>query len=136
MKYRFIHRIFTFLLLGVFFLCGHSSNLMALDLTKGHSEKIKLGKHLDILEDKLGELSFDDILKGNHKQKFIRAKTDTPNKRFTKSVFWLRFKLSQKQVPLPSYYLVFAFAGTDNGSGSREGKRFFPLRRKLSFKPQ
>ena len=30
----------------------------------------------------------------------------------------------------------FAFAGTDNGSGAREGKRFFPLRRKLSFKPQ
>ena len=73
MKYSFKQKIISLLLLGVFFLCGHSFNLMALDLTKGHSEKIKLGKHLDILEDKLGELSFDDILKGSHKQKFIWA---------------------------------------------------------------
>ena len=108
-----MHKTFLSLFLGIIFFCGHSFNLMALDLTKGHSEKIKLGKHLDILEDKLGELSFDDILKGNHKEKFIRAKTDFPNKRFTKSAFWLRFKLSQKQVPLPSYFLVFSFAGTD-----------------------
>ncbi|MDP5145268.1 hypothetical protein ORI98_02285 [Shewanella sp. ULN5] len=29
-----------------------------------------------------------------------------------------------------------AFAGNARGSGSREGKRFLPFRRKLSFKPQ
>ena len=68
MKHYFIYKTFLSLFLGIIFFCGHSFNSMALDLTKGHSEKIKLGKHLDILEDTLGELSFDDILKGSHKQ--------------------------------------------------------------------
>ena len=74
----------------------------------------KLGKYLHILEDKKGELTFDDILKKNHAQKYITVNKDAPNMGFTFSTFWIKFTLSNQSQKNFLYYLVYGFPGLDS----------------------
>ena len=69
------------------------SKVLELSETK---DTYKLGKYLHILEDKKGELTFDDILKKNHAQKYITVNKDAPNMGFTFSTFWIKFTLSNQ----------------------------------------
>ena len=96
-----------FLVLGTF--SANSKTLILNDLTKS----IKLGKYLSILEDKKGELSFDDILKGNHSQKYITTKKDSPNMGFTFSTFWVKFTVTNQSEKSSLYYFIYEFPGID-----------------------
>ena len=55
-----------------------------------------LGKYISILEDEEGTLTFDDILKGNHPQKYFTVDKDAPNLGFSLSTFWVKFTLTNE----------------------------------------
>ena len=87
------------------------SKVLELSETK---DTYKLGKYLHILEDKKGELTFDDILKKNHAQKYITVNKDAPNMGFTFSTFWIKFTLSNQSQKNFLYYFVYGFPGLDS----------------------
>ena len=78
------------------------------------TDSYKLGKYLSILEDKKGELTFDDILKKNHVQKYITIDKDSPNMGFTFSTFWIKFTVSNQSQKNSLYYFVYEFPGLDS----------------------
>jgi signal transduction histidine kinase len=49
-----------------------------------------IGKHLEIFEDKAGELEFRQII---HEKGFVKSTDDTPNMGLSKSTFWIRFSI-------------------------------------------
>ncbi len=53
-----------------------------------------LGLYLDILEDKEGRLSIEEILSDEVSQRFVPSQSEVPNYGFTDSVYWARFQLS------------------------------------------
>ena len=96
-----------FLVLGSFSV--NAKTLVLDDKTKS----VKIGKYLSILEDKKGDLTFDDILKGNHPQKYITTKKDSPNMGFTFSTFWVKFTISNQSEKNSLYYFIYEFPGID-----------------------
>ncbi len=52
-----------------------------------------LGSHLDLLEDKTGGLTFNDVCCSNLTELFKTCKQSIPNFGFTDSVYWARFTL-------------------------------------------
>ena len=59
------------------------------------------------------ELTFDDILKGNHSQKYITTKKDSPNMGFTFSTFWVKFTITNQSEKSSLYYFIYEFPGID-----------------------
>ena len=72
-----------------------------------------LGKYISILEDKEGTLTFDDILKGNHPQKYFTVDKDAPNLGFSLSTFWVKFTLTNETKNTSSFFFVYEFPGID-----------------------
>ena len=103
--------VFKLILKGILvFLIACSTQAESLVLK---SEKpYLLGKHLSFLEDKNGNLTFEDILKGNHNQKYFKIKKDAPNLGFTHSYYWVKFSLTNSSSH-DFYYLLYEFPGLD-----------------------
>lgn len=55
--------------------------------------KYPLGRFLEILEDKDGDLTIRDVTSPELSNRFIKSKWETPNYGYTDSVFWVRFGL-------------------------------------------
>ena len=49
-----------------------------------------IGRYLDILEDKQGHLSIEDVTSPEMSSQFIRSNVDVPNFGFSKSAYWIR----------------------------------------------
>ena len=69
---------------------------MAADIIKLEDEKVQtlsLGSYVEILEDKTGKLSIDDVTSDAYAEQFVKHNKDTINLGISNSVFWLRFTL-------------------------------------------
>ncbi|MBK8396689.1 MAG: hypothetical protein IPL26_15825 [Leptospiraceae bacterium] len=62
-----------------------------------------LGLYLEILEDKEGKLTIDDIQKPELENLWMKSKSDVPSFGFSKSIYWVRFQLATKSEK--EYYL-------------------------------
>jgi signal transduction histidine kinase len=49
-----------------------------------------IGKHIEIFEDKTGELTFEQII---HQNGFVKSEVETPNMGLSQSTFWIRFSV-------------------------------------------
>ena len=63
---------------------------VVLDESQG---KFPLGMHLDILEDKEGDLDLSAVMKPEHESHFFPSTSKVPNFGFTKSAYWVKFTL-------------------------------------------
>ena len=88
-------------------------SIKAETLTLKGQESRYIGKHLSFLEDKKGTLSLDDILKGNHSQKYFKLNKDAPNLGWTSSSYWIKFSLTNEVKSNPFYFLLYEFPGID-----------------------
>jgi len=82
-------------LLGVF-VSASLQPAMAADIIKLEDEKVQilsLGSYVEILEDKTGKLSIDDVTSDAYAEQFVKHNKDTINLGISNSVFWLRFTL-------------------------------------------
>lgn len=90
--------------------------------------------NLQILEDKTGQLTLDDIL--NHRYSGVFLPTSNPvNKGYSDSVFWLKFNLDNKVSPETLHYLKidyslddlrFYYPNSDNTYESMHGGETIP----------
>ena len=71
----------------LFFLLLLGQNVFA-ETIEYNGGKELIGKHLYILEDKTGNLSFEDII---NNPAFRKSSNDVPNFNLTKSTFWVKF---------------------------------------------
>jgi PAS domain S-box-containing protein len=60
------------------------------------SKAIEMDDYLEIMEDSETTLTINNILSGNYDAKFISAKDSKLNIGFTRSAYWLRFKVTNK----------------------------------------
>ncbi|MFO7606028.1 MAG: 7TM diverse intracellular signaling domain-containing protein [Desulfurivibrionaceae bacterium] len=68
-------------------------------------ESYPLGKHLEILEDPDGTLTFEEVSREPYASKFTANKEKSPNFGFTDSAYWVRFAL-RKQSPAAEKWLL------------------------------
>ena len=60
----------------------------------GTEEQYVIGRNLEILEDKAGILSFREVSSPELSGRFTRSLRDIPNYCLSKSVFWVRFRVT------------------------------------------
>ncbi|MEJ2600415.1 MAG: 7TM-DISM domain-containing protein, partial [Anaerolineales bacterium] len=56
-------------------------------------EKYPLGRHLEILMDASGELTFQEVSSAAYQDRFTPSQVDVPNFGFQKAVYWVRFRV-------------------------------------------
>jgi len=81
--------------LSFVFVSASLQPVMAADVIKLDEQvhNLPLGSHVEILEDKTGKLSIDDVSSDAYAEQFIKHTKDTINLGISNSVFWLRFTL-------------------------------------------
>ncbi len=107
-----------------------------LDLKKEVS-KYPLGFHLDILEDKNGVWTLDDVRSSGIEKKWIPSQKPVPNFGYTSSVYWIRFRIRGNSQLSGEWYLEvgyspldhiqFYFQGTDGIYHMKETGDLFPF---------
>ncbi|MCB1158065.1 MAG: hypothetical protein KDK45_11225, partial [Leptospiraceae bacterium] len=80
-KLTFVY-IFLFILFPLF-----ASPIIHLQKNKG---KITIGKSIEILEDKTGELSFEEILSDKKSRAFQKSIYEYYNIGFSNSIYWIK----------------------------------------------
>jgi len=68
-----------------------------------------VGTYLDILEDKEGKLTIDQVTSHEHERNFFPNKKKTPNFGYTDSVYWLRFKLKNLSTENKNWLLEIGY---------------------------
>ena len=68
-----------------------------------------LGLYLEILEDKEKELKFEDISSPEFDSRFIPNQTAVPNFGFSKSAYWVRFRVNNKAKITTRWLLELSF---------------------------
>ena len=86
-----LHFIIAFII--IFFLTLPVYSVQDLPV-KDSDEKIFLGSRCETLEDKSGNLNVYSIISGEYDNRFEPVKSTIPNYGFTKSVYWVRFNLT------------------------------------------
>jgi PAS domain-containing protein len=80
------------------------------DLSINDSEdKIFIGNRCETLEDKPGSINVYSIISGDYNNRFKQVKSIIPNYGFTKSVYWVRFNLSNNSMSEFSKVLEIGF---------------------------
>jgi len=64
-------------------------------LEKGRDE-YHIGKHLYILEDKDGDLTFEDVSSEKFSKNFRKSDREIPNFSYTKSAYWVKFQVESR----------------------------------------
>ena len=91
----------------------HISTTLADAILLGDSQsEYALGKHLQILEDRGGDLTIDQVASTPYDNQFADSKSLVPNFGFSGSVFWIRFTLRNDTSSSAEWYLVQQFANT------------------------
>ncbi|MBF0120768.1 MAG: response regulator [Desulfobacterales bacterium] len=67
-----------------------------------------IGLYLDILEDKKGELTIDDVTIPPFSEDFVKSSWEVPNLGYTNSIYWIKFTLSSKNQKVKTWLLDFA----------------------------
>ncbi|HNX25033.1 MAG TPA: 7TM diverse intracellular signaling domain-containing protein [Spirochaetota bacterium] len=88
---KWLHFIIAFII--IFFLTLPVYSVQDLPV-KDSDEKIFLGSRCETLEDKSGNLNVYSIISGEYDNRFEQVKSTIPNYGFTKSVYWVRFNLT------------------------------------------
>jgi len=88
---KWLHFIIAFII--IFFLTLPVYSVQDLPV-KDSDEKIFLGSRCETLEDKSGNLNVYSIISGEYDNRFEPVKSTIPNYGFTKSVYWVRFNLT------------------------------------------
>jgi PAS domain S-box-containing protein len=100
---------FLFFILGFPRLARAKQTLVLSDL----KQEYELGLHLEILADPSARLSLEDILKPEYEAKFISSPRQVPNFGFTKSAFWVRFKVRNEASTRSPWALQLSYANMD-----------------------
>ena len=97
-------------LLTIIILVGLNGLLVAqpVVLEEG-KEKHSLGLYLEVLEDTLGGLTFEQIHSKEYENLFIKNKTNIPNFSFSNSVYWLKFQVKSELSSMQIWVLELAF---------------------------
>ncbi len=85
--------------------------LFTIPLTDTHAS---LGKHIDVYEDKNGELDIDDIRTPEIAQRFTPSEMDEPGFGFTTSVYWVRLTISNPLEKKVEWFLENAYPLIDS----------------------
>ncbi|MDC0254436.1 ATP-binding protein [Bacteriovoracales bacterium] len=104
-------KLFLFTLYSLFFsirLCAETPPVI---LEKG-KEKYQIGLYLDILEDKVGNLTISDVSGQKWSKNFKRSTSPSPNLGRSTSTFWARFKVRNLS-PSKKWILSNNFTGQD-----------------------
>ena len=56
-------------------------------------DEYQLGRHLEILRDASGELTFQDVSSAAYRDRFTLSQVETPNFGFQKAAYWVRFRI-------------------------------------------
>ncbi|HMV41674.1 MAG TPA: sensor histidine kinase [Leptospiraceae bacterium] len=72
-----------------------------------------LGLYLEILEDKEGKLTIEDVQKPEMEKLWVRSDKEVPSFGYSESVFWLRFKIENKLKSKEDWLLDIAFPPID-----------------------
>ncbi len=72
-----------------------------------------IGTYLEILEDKTGKLTFEEISSDKYKDSFVRSKVKTPSFGFSKSVYWVRFNVKNESKTTTEWYLEHDYPPID-----------------------
>ena len=75
-------------------------------LLNDNQDNYTVGKHLDILEDKDGTMSFEKISSQEYGEKFIKSIWDVPNFGYTDSAYWVKFTLDGKNLRTEKMNLI------------------------------
>lgn len=73
----------------------------------------KLGTKLETFEDKSRTLTIYDIMKPDISNKFIRSKKQVPNFSYTKSAYWVKFKIKNNLPDQKDWLLIVVKTQTD-----------------------
>lgn len=91
-------RIFAFPVLLL--LCLLSMNAVAQSpgavILTGEQDQYPLGLHLEILEDKEGAWTIEDVTSPEFSPQFVPSQDEIPNFGFTNSAYWVRFRLKDE----------------------------------------
>ena len=70
-----------------------------------------LGMYLEILEDPAGDLSINDVTSTEYETRFIPCQEKVPNFGFTKSAYWIRFRVKNETETIAQQWrLALGFA--------------------------
>ncbi len=69
-----------------------------------------LGRHLEILRDASGELTFQDVSSSAYQDRFTLSQVDTPNFGFQKAAYWVRFRIDNQAAQNRFWVLELNFA--------------------------
>lgn len=72
-------------------------------------DKYPLGKHLEILRDPSGVLTFQDVSSSAYQDQFTLSQVDNPNFGFQKAVYWVRFRVRSQDVQNSNWVLELNF---------------------------
>jgi PAS domain S-box-containing protein len=72
-------------------------------------DKYPLGRHLEILRDPSGELTFQDVTSADYQNQFILSQVESPNFGFQKAVYWVRFRVRNQVEQNSSWVLELGF---------------------------
>lgn len=68
-----------------------------------HNEKYQIGRYVDFLEDKEGNISLQQLLQGDYDARFSRSSNDNIDLGFSGSYYWLRFQIVNRSFKNKSY---------------------------------
>jgi len=103
--------IFIFLIACfTFYSSLHAIEPVVLTEDKG---EYPLGLYLEILEDKEGKLTIEDVQKPEMEKLWVRSDKEVPSFGYSESVFWLRFKIENKLKSKEDWLLDIAFPPID-----------------------
>jgi PAS domain S-box-containing protein len=73
-------------------------------------EKYPLGRHLEVLRDPGGQLTFEDVSSSAYADQFIPSQVDVPNYGYQPAVYWVRFRLTNQSIEIRDWVLELGFA--------------------------
>ncbi len=77
-------------------------------------DKVSLGKYVEILEDKTGNLTIEDIKKPEIQRRFVASEQDEPGFGFTSSVYWVRLNVTNQEEQEIRWFLEIGYPQIDN----------------------
>ena len=75
--------------------------------------RYRLGTHLEVLEDREGIVTFEQILSGTYDTRFLPCQNDISNFGFTKSIYWVRVQIRNTNTHQSLWFLEIGSPFTD-----------------------
>ena len=101
--------VFLGLVLGSATLYADSSIVLSED-----AGLVSLGTYLDILEDPDGEWGIEDVISPDLSSRFFRNTVDVPNFGFTRSAYWVRFRIQNSTAERGRFLLEVGYPLIDD----------------------